>query len=111
VWPEQPNWEGPRTIDETTIDKEVPVKTDQQIARFIESELLEGAAPGVDPLAAGMLDSLAIEVLIGWLEDEFDISLSHKDVVAENFASVVALSAVVDAKRLEASGQPTRTSK
>ncbi len=58
-----------------------------------------------------MLDSLAIEVLIGWLEDEFDISLSHKDVVAENFASVVALSAVVDAKRLEASGQPTRTSK
>jgi acyl carrier protein len=111
VWPEEPNWEGWRTIDEKTIDREVPVKTEEQIVQFIESELLEGVAPGIDPLASGMLDSLAIEVLIGWLEDEFEISLGHKDVVAENFASVVALSAVVDAKRLEASGQPTRTSK
>jgi len=44
-----------------------------------------------------MLDSLSVEVLIAWLEDEFEISLDHRDVVAENFASVGALSAVVDA--------------
>ncbi len=50
-------------------------KTEEQIAQFIESELLEGAAPGSDPLAAGMLDSLSVEVLIAWLEDEFEISL------------------------------------
>ena len=76
--------------------------TEKQIAQFIESELLEDATPGSDPLAAGMLDSLSVEVLIAWLEDE--ISLDHRDVVAENFASVGALSAVVDAKRLETSG-------
>jgi acyl carrier protein len=95
-------------------DKEVRVKpmtTEQQIAQFIESELLDGVAPGIDPLAGGMLDSLAIEVLIGWLEDEFEISLSHRDVVAENFSSLVALSSVVDAKRLEALAQSAQTSK
>ncbi len=85
--------------------------TEVRIARFIESELLDGAAAGADPLAAGMLDSLAVEVLIAWVEDEFGIALSHRDVVAENFASVVALSAVVDAKRLEASGQAATISK
>jgi len=64
--------------------------TEKQIAQFIESELLEDATPGSDPLAAGMLDSLSVEVLIAWLEDEFEISLDHRDVVA--------------AKRLETSG-------
>lgn len=46
--------------------------TQQQIADFIESELLEGATPGSDPLTAGLLDSLSVEVLIAWLEDEFE---------------------------------------
>jgi acyl carrier protein len=73
--------------------------TEEQITRFIESELLEGAAPSVDPLASGMLDSLAIEFLIGWVEEEFEISLSYRDVVAENFTNIRALSALVDAKR------------
>jgi len=73
--------------------------TEEKIARFIESELLEGASPKADPLASGMLDSLAIEVLIGWIEDEFAITFSYTDVVAENFAGVRALAAFVDAKR------------
>jgi acyl carrier protein len=85
------------------------MRTEEQIARFVESELLEGRALDVDPLASGSLDSLAVEVLIAWVEDTFDISLSYRDVVAENFASIGALSAVVDAKRLEAAGQSART--
>lgn len=74
--------------------------TEERVARFIESELLEGVAPGADPLARGMLDSLAIEGLIAWVEEEFDIALGYRDVVAENFASIIALAAFVDAKRL-----------
>jgi acyl carrier protein len=85
------------------------MNTEEQIAQFIESELLEGAAPHVDPLTSGMLDSLTIEVLIAWTEENFKISLSYKDVVAENFASVHALSAFVDAKRPGAAGQPSET--
>ncbi|MGD0983943.1 MAG: acyl carrier protein [Acidimicrobiales bacterium] len=76
------------------------MKTEEQITRFIESELLEGAAPNGDPLARGLLDSLAIEFLIGWVEEEFQISFSFRDVVAENFASIGALAALVDTKRL-----------
>jgi acyl carrier protein len=83
--------------------------TEEQIARFIESEVLEGAALNVDPLANGMLDSLAIEFLIGWLEEQFEISFGYRDVVAEHFASVGVLAAFVDAKRPGATGQSART--
>jgi acyl carrier protein len=84
------------------------MKTEEQIARFIESELLEGVAPDVDPLASAMLDSLAIEFFSGWLEEEFEISFSYRDAVAENFASLGALSAFVDAKRHGSAGQSAR---
>ena len=56
-----------------------------------------------------MLDSLGIEFLIGWLEEEFGISLSYRDVVAENFASVAALSSLVDAKQTGPATQTTGT--
>jgi acyl carrier protein len=85
------------------------MNTEEQIARFIESELLEGAPHSVDPLAGGMLDSLSVEVLIGWVEDEFQITFDFRDVVAENFASVGALAAFVDARRLAAHSQSTDT--
>ena len=75
------------------------MSTDQQITQFIESELLESSALTFDPLATGMLDSLACEVLIAWVEETFEISLSDEDLVAENFANVEALSALVDTKR------------
>ncbi|MGD1012654.1 MAG: hypothetical protein ABR925_09020 [Acidimicrobiales bacterium] len=85
------------------------MNTEEQIAEFIGSELLDDAAPSGDPLATGKLDSLAIEVLIAWTEDTFEISLTHEDVIAENFAGVRALSALVDAKRAGAAGQPCET--
>jgi len=83
------------------------MKTEEQIARFIESEVLEGTSHNVDPLAGGMLDSLSVEVLIGWLEEEFQITFDFRDVVAENFASISALAAFVDARRRKAPGQST----
>ena len=63
--------------------------------------------PNTDPLAGGILDSLAIEFLIGWLEEEFEISFSYRDVVAENFASIGTLSALVDSKRPGSPGRST----
>jgi acyl carrier protein len=77
------------------------MKTQDQIARFIESELLEGDVLNVDPLDAGMLDSLALEALVTWIEEKLGITFSDEDLVAENFASVSALAAFVDAKRSE----------
>ena len=83
------------------------MNTEERIARFIEKELLDGSPPNTDPLAGGILDSLAIEFLIGWLEEEFEISFSYRDVVAENFASIGTLSALVDSKRPGSPGRST----
>jgi len=79
------------------------MRTDKQIARFIESELLDGRAPADDPLASGELDSLAVETLIAFLSERFAITFTDDEVVAENFSSLATLSALVDAKRLAAS--------
>jgi acyl carrier protein len=82
----------------------VTVRTAKQITRFIEDELLDGAVSSADPLAAGGLDSLAVETLIAFLSERYGISFADGDVVAENFSSIAALAALVDAKRLAADG-------
>jgi len=75
------------------------VTTEQEIISFIESELLRGKALRVDPLASGMIDSLATETLIAWLEETRELSFQDEDFAAHNFASIAALAALVDAKQ------------
>jgi acyl carrier protein len=53
-----------------------------------------------DPLA-GVLDSLAVLGLVGYLETEFGIELSPSDLTDENFETVVTMSRLV--KRLSPS--------
>lgn len=81
------------------------MRTEKQISKFIEDELLDGWVPNGDPLASGALDSLAVETLIAYLSERFAIAFDDDDVVAENFSSVAALAALVDSKRLEAAGR------
>jgi len=78
------------------------VKTARRIRRYIEAELLDGPFDGGDPLAAGVLDSLAIEELIAHLEQAYAIRFEEDDLVRKNFASVHALAALIDAKRARA---------
>lgn len=68
------------------------------ISRFIDDRLLEGPAHG-DALAQGLLDSLAVEQLIAFLENRFSISFSDEELVPDNFDSVGVLAGLVDAKR------------
>ena len=77
------------------------MKTERRVARFIKRELLDGLPCGADPLANGMLDSLALEALIAWSEDELGVPLEDEDLSAENFASITAFSAFLDRKRTE----------
>jgi len=74
------------------------VKTARRLRQFVEDELLEEPVGG-DPLAAGLLDSLAIEQLIAFIEDKFDVILDDEDLVEERFASLDAVAELVDAKR------------
>jgi acyl carrier protein len=67
------------------------------IARFIDDRLLDGPAGG-DALEQGLLDSLAIEQLIAFLENRYSFSFDDEELVPENFESVQALAQLVDAK-------------
>jgi hypothetical protein len=76
------------------------MKTAKQIRRFVDRELLSHGVPvGLDPLAEGLLDSLAVEQLIAYLEESFDIEFDDEELVAENFATIDVVARFVDSKR------------
>jgi acyl carrier protein len=74
------------------------VKTEKQLRRLIEDEFLEGA-PLDEAILVEHLDSLAVEQLVGFIEDEFDVEFDDEDIVLENFKSLGSLAALVDRKR------------
>lgn len=49
-----------------------------------------------DLIGYGMIDSFAIINLVSELEDEFDVEISVKDVIKENFQSVKAIAALIE---------------
>ena len=77
------------------------MKTRSRIRRFIVEDLLEERPVG-DPLAQDMLDSLAIEQLVAFCQEEFDVTFRDTDLVARNFESLGAVASLVDRKRREA---------
>jgi acyl carrier protein len=71
---------------------------------FIMEELLtilENLKPGVDFAAQTdliedhILDSMSVVMLVGELNDEFDIEITPVDVVPENFKTVDAIYAMI----------------
>jgi acyl carrier protein len=73
--------------------------TAERIRSFIDEELMDDPADDGDPLAAGLLDSLAIEQLVSYIEEAFGVRFRDEEVVARNFASVPTLAKVVNQKR------------
>jgi acyl carrier protein len=49
-----------------------------------------------DDSLVGVLDSLAVLGLVGFIEPEFSVELSPSDLTDENFESVVTISRLVD---------------
>ena len=74
------------------------MNVDEQIRQYIQEELLEGAEMPSDPLSEGLLDSLAVEQLIGYIEDEFGVLFDDEELVAENFASIDTVVGLVNQK-------------
>jgi acyl carrier protein len=75
------------------------VTIETQLRGFIEQEILEDESPVEDPLASGLLDSLAVEQLIAYIEDEFGVTFEDDELVAENFASLPAVAGLVASKQ------------
>lgn len=74
------------------------MNTTKRIVRFIEGELLQGGPHFGDPLASGLIDSLLMEQLIGFIEHDFKIRFEDEDLLPEHFARLDALVALVEAK-------------
>jgi acyl carrier protein len=74
------------------------VKTSKRLQRFVDDQLLDVPIDG-DALSEGLLDSLAIEQLIAFAEDTFDLRFDDDELVAENFASIETVAKLVDDKR------------
>ena len=73
---------------------------ERKLERFIVEELIEDLYDGRDPLAeTDAVDSLGIEQLAEYIEEEFGVSLDDEEMVAENFSSIPVLAAFVDSKR------------
>jgi acyl carrier protein len=73
--------------------------TEHALLRYIVDELLTSPPSSDDPLAAGELDSLAIEQLLTFIEEEYDVEFEEEELRVENFRSIQILAALVDAKR------------
>jgi acyl carrier protein len=70
-----------------------------QLREFIEQEILEEESPVEDPLASGLLDSLAVEQLIAYIEEEYGVTFDDDELVADNFASLPVVAGLVESKR------------
>lgn len=44
--------------------------------------------PDTDLLLTGLVDSLGVVMIVGWLEDRLDIEIDPADVVLDNFQTV-----------------------
>jgi acyl carrier protein len=84
------------------------MKSDQDIVRsltdFIVNEVAPtrpAEAPGPeDPIVeSGLVDSLGLFKVIGYIEDEFRVKVAPEEILLENFATVGAICRLVRAKQ------------
>jgi len=73
------------------------VNTEDKIRQYILEHypVLEAKGLGNDDSLVGVLDSLAVLGLIGFIEPEFSVELSPSDLTDENFGSVNAIAQLV----------------
>jgi acyl carrier protein len=87
-------------------------QTEQAIKQFIQSEFLRDRPDFVlandEPLVqTGIIDSLGIFLLIGFLEEQVGVKIEPEDVVLENFETVDTILALVE-RRSGAGAAPDR---
>jgi acyl carrier protein len=71
--------------------------TEDKIRQYILEHypVLDAKGLGNDDSLVGVLDSLAVLGLIGFIEPEFSVQLSPSDLTDENFGSINAIAALV----------------
>lgn len=75
--------------------------TEQILAEYFasQSDKAKGLGETDSLLERGLLDSMAIVKLISFLEDRFGVQLSDEEFDPDNFETLKAIGALVEAKR------------
>lgn len=76
-------------------------KTEQAVADFISKKIIRAGVPAaisIDHplLEEGILDSLALQQLVVFLEDDFGVQLGDEHFLPENFASIRSIARLMD---------------
>jgi acyl carrier protein len=74
------------------------VNVESEIRQFVNEEVLDGTTDSADPLADGLLDSLAIEQLIAFVEEQYGVVFEDDELVAENFPNLATVALLVESK-------------
>lgn len=72
-----------------------------KLRKFFEDEIIKNTAienidDDLDLIENGVLDSLAIMALAGFIEQEFNVTVESDDIVPENFRSVKAIAQYIE---------------
>jgi acyl carrier protein len=77
---------------------------EREIARFIATEVLTDRSIEMIPcdallLQEGIIDSLGLQKLLVFLEQEHSVTIGEDDLVPENFESISAIAGLIDKLR------------
>lgn len=78
--------------------------TERMLSEFIVGEILnESVGNSIDAdqalIESGILNSLALQQLVGFIEKKFDVELDDEHLVIENFSSISAIAKLVETIR------------
>jgi acyl carrier protein len=81
------------------------------IIKYIQSNLLNGKgeielSPEDDLLGSGVLDSMGVMRLVGFVEETFNIKIPPEDIVIEHFMDVRAITNYVESQHVENEPSP-----
>lgn len=76
------------------------MSTQRQITEYIVAQYLPGTPAGelpatYDLLDTGVIDSLSLIQLIGWIGDRFDVPVDQLDLAPDDFRTVAAIDAFI----------------
>jgi acyl carrier protein len=79
--------------------------TQQLLSEFIANEFLGDQPKSLSGeenlIEAGVVDSLAILMLINYIEGQFSVTIEPEDVVMENFESVAAITRLINMRNVK----------
>ena len=81
------------------------------IIKYIKDNLLTGKgeielSPEDDLLGSGLLDSMGVMRLVGFVEETFNIKIPPEDIVIEHFMDVKAITNYVESQHVENEPSP-----